>query len=240
MFNKWEKYSYADQRSRIARLRGVAFRIILAITGYILLTNIFFPMILVETNSMQPTINPGDRFIFSAFNMRRVIPAFGKDKDPYARGSIVLLDPTEKKGRTFFMNVMDRLFRFFTAGKLGFSAKKEQLYVKRIIGIPGDEIVMENYIVQVHPADSSYTFTEYEVTGKHYEPDIPQVSALWDESIPFSGSMAKITLGADECFVLSDDRSNTNDSRTWGPVSLSKINGTAIFRYWPPSRINIP
>jgi signal peptidase I len=221
-------------------MRGVVLKMVLTITAYILLTNIFFPMVVVETRSMQPSINPGERFIFSAFNARRVLQVFHRWKDPYERGGIVLVDLTEKEGGTFFMNVIDRIFRFFTAGKLGFSAKKEQLYVKRIIGIPGDEITMINYVIQVHPADSSYSFTEYEVSDKHYQVNIPQVSALWDESIPFSGNMAKITLGQDECFVLSDDRINTNDSRTWGPLSLSKITGVAIFRYWPPARISIP
>jgi signal peptidase I len=61
--------------------------------------------------------------------------------------------------------------------------------------------------------------------------------ALWDTSIPFSGNMDRIILGEDECFVVSDDRSNTNDSRTWGPVSADRITGKAVFRYWPFTRI---
>jgi signal peptidase I len=66
------------------------------------------------------------------------------------------------------------------------------------------------------------------------------VPALWDESLPFSGNMDRIVLGENECFVLSDDRSNTNDSRTWGPVSLDIIVGKALFRYWPLNRIGLP
>jgi signal peptidase I len=66
------------------------------------------------------------------------------------------------------------------------------------------------------------------------------VPALWDESIPFSGNMDSLILGPGECFVISDDRSNTNDSRTWGPIPADLITGKAIFRYWPLTRIGRP
>ena len=64
--------------------------------------------------------------------------------------------------------------------------------------------------------------------------------ALWDSSLPFSGNMDPIILGDNECFVISDDRSNTNDSRTWGPVQINNISGKALFRYWPLNRLGRP
>jgi len=48
--------------------------------------------------------------------------------------------------------------------------------------------------------------------------------------------MERRVLGEDECFVLSDDRSNTNDSRTWGPIPVSSVTGRALLRYWPLTR----
>jgi signal peptidase I len=52
--------------------------------------------------------------------------------------------------------------------------------------------------------------------------------------------MERIVLGEDECFVLSDDRRNTNDSRTWGPIPLDFIAGKALFRYGPLTRLGWP
>jgi signal peptidase I len=49
-----------------------------------------------------------------------------------------------------------------------------------------------------------------------------------------------MVLGEGEYFVLSDDRSNTNDSRTWGAVPIDFIAGKALFRYWPVTRLGRP
>jgi signal peptidase I len=99
---------------------------------------------------------------------------------------------------------------------------------------------MTNFVLRIKPRDESYSFTEFELSEHPYNVTIPQVPALWDESLPFSGNMERIVLGEDECFVLSDDRSNTNDSRTWGPIPVSLIAGKALFRYWPLNRLGLP
>jgi signal peptidase I len=115
--------------------------------------------------------------------------------------------------------------------------KEEHLFVKRVIGLPGDEVLMTNFIIRVKAKESLYSLTEFEVTENDYTPTIPVIPALWDSSLPFSGNMDRIVLGENECFVLSDDRSNTNDSRTWGPVPIKNITGKALLCYWPLSRL---
>jgi signal peptidase I len=99
---------------------------------------------------------------------------------------------------------------------------------------------MTNFVIRVKPAGSSYGLTEFELADRPYDVTIPQIPALWDESLPFSGYMDRIVLGEDECFVLSDDRSNTNDSRTWGAIPLDFIAGKVLFRYWPVTRLGRP
>jgi len=238
MFNKISKYSYADQKQYTKSLWNFIFKIIALIVAYIMITNIFFHIMVMESRSMQPSVNPGDRIVFSAFSLYGILEALSiKNNEPYKRGSIVVVDPGPDDDNPV-VSIMDRVIRFFTIGKVGFPGKANDLFIKRVIGLPGDEITITNYVVKIRPEGSPYTLTEYELSDKIYDISIPQVSTLWDESIPFSGNMDKIILGADECFLLSDDRSNTNDSRTWGPLKLRNIKAKALFRYWPFTRIS--
>jgi signal peptidase I len=241
MFNKWKKYSYADQKTYALRFRILVLKIVLVISGYIILTTAFFPMIVMESASMSPSIQAGDRFVFFAFGARNLAEDFRVFEGlPFKRGDIVTVNLAE--GETGFLHTaVDKLLRFFTAGKAGLRGKQNRVFMKRVIGLPGDEISMVNFVLQVRPAGGSYTYTEYELSEKrHYEIDIPQLPAIWNESIPFSGNMPKRTLGENDCFVLSDDRANTNDSRTWGPVHTRALTGKALFRYWPLSRAGTP
>jgi signal peptidase I len=43
-----------------------------------------------------------------------------------------------------------------------------------------------------------------------------------------------VTLGADEFFLMGDNRNNSRDSRVFGAVGRERIIGQAVFRYWPP------
>jgi signal peptidase I len=150
------------------------------------------------------------------------------------------VDTSQGKRRGIVWPILDTVVRFFTAQQIGLSGRDGNLYVKRVIGLPGDEITITNFIARVKPAGNAYSFTEFELWDRPYSPNIPQVPALWDSSLPFSGSMETIVLGEDECFVLSDDRGNTNDSRTWGSIPVDYITGRALFRYWPLTRIGLP
>jgi signal peptidase I len=194
-------------------------------------------MRVMENDTMAGNLRPGERFVFSSYNIYSLIPGLDSEKAPYRRGSVVLVDMFRKDKPGIFYNLLDGALRFFTFQRIGLLEQKEHLFVKRVIGLPGDEITMTNFVIRVKVKGSVYSLTEFEVTEHDYTPDIPQIPALWDSSLPFSGNMDKIVLGDKECFVLSDDRSNTNDSRTWGPVPVKNIAGKALFRYWPFTRL---
>jgi signal peptidase I len=241
MFEKWRKYSYTDQKNKQHRIRWILLSFLAFYVSYTFLTTFIFSTRVLGSNTMQPNLRSGDRFICSSYIFYSLLPDFMNHSLPIHRGNVVLVDMSLKKKRNMADTLLDGAIRFFTAQRVSFAGRGEQFYMKRVIGLPGDEITMTNYVFRVKPKGGSYTLTEFELWDKPYEVTLPrQVPALWDASIPFSGNIETFILGEDECFVLSDDRSNTNDSRTWGPVPMDYIIGKALFRYWPLTRLGGP
>jgi len=235
MFNRWSQYSYRTQKKNRYKFLRLFIGFLILFIIYNCLTAFFFSVWVVNNSAMQPGLTEGDRIIFNSFNP----PWAVNDDNPYkfSRGSIVLVDMRRENSRNIFLRILDGIVRFFTAQRISIFSHSGQIYIKRVIALPGDEISMHNYVFRVKPAGSSYALTEYELSKEPYYPLVPQVSSLWDESLPFSGSMDTIVLGPDECFVISDDRGNTNDSRSWGPVKPSLIKARAILRFWPLNKI---
>jgi len=229
---------YADQKTQRYRSRWVVLGVLALIVLYVSFTSLFFSMRVLENDTMTPNLRKGERFIFFSYGFYSLIPGLDLEKGPMPlrRGNVVLLDMFREKPLGIFYIVLDGIARFFTAQRVSLLDREEHLFVKRVIGLPGDEISMTNFVIRVKAKGSAYSLTEFEVTEVDYTPNIPNIPALWDSSLPFSGNMESLVLGDDECFVLSDDRSNTNDSRTWGPVPLSNVSGRALFRYWPFTR----
>jgi len=92
-------------------------------------------------------------------------------------------------------------------------------YIKRVIGLPGDAIEVDNGTV----------FVNGKALQEDYVPD-----EYRDRM-----SMSPYTVGADEYFVLGDHRSSSNDSRSWGAVPRHYIYGKAVFVYWPLNKLGL-
>jgi signal peptidase I len=92
-------------------------------------------------------------------------------------------------------------------------------YIKRVIGLPGDEIsIREGQVL---------------VNGKPLrEPYVPP-SYVDDQSY------AAVHVEPNHYFVLGDHRSSSNDSREWGTVDRQFVYGKAVFVYWPLSQVGL-
>jgi signal peptidase I len=94
-------------------------------------------------------------------------------------------------------------------------------YIKRVIGMPGDIVLIEHgtVIVNGKPLD---------------EPYVP------DEMRDLLTANPKTTyLKPDEYYVMGDHRNSSNDSRSWGTVRRGYIYGKAVFVYWPLDRLGL-
>jgi signal peptidase I len=101
--------------------------------------------------------------------------------------------------------------------------------IKRIIGLPGDTVSLENGAVYINgkPLDEPYV---RRVNGVA-EPSQPFDNGLpWALQVPFK-------VPADSYFVMGDNRTDSGDSREFGPVRRDQFVGRAFARYWPPGRI---
>jgi len=85
-----------------------------------------------------------------------------------------------------------------------------QDYIKRIIGLPGDNVQVQDGKVSVNN----------QVLTENYISAPPDYQGAW-------------TVPADSLFVLGDNRNSSSDSHSWGYVPESYVVGRAIFIYWP-------
>jgi signal peptidase I len=94
-----------------------------------------------------------------------------------------------------------------------------QDYIKRIIGIPGDHVQVNN--------DGAVFVNDVQLD----EPFIDDATNPYDPT--------DIKLGPNQYFVLGDNRGDSSDSRAWGPVPRQNIIGKAWVVYWPLSNFHV-
>ena len=90
--------------------------------------------------------------------------------------------------------------------------EEDEYLIKRVIGLPGETVEYKN--------DKLY------IDGKYVKEDFKH-----KETFDFS-----TTLGKDEYFIMGDNRTNSTDSRVFGPISRDKIMGKTSLTILPISR----
>lgn len=115
-------------------------------------------------------------------------------------------------------------------------ATEGQEYVKRVIGMPGDTVEFKNDHVYVNgkEIEEPYISTYQKTVGTR----VQNINAKnWTfKSLATDNQWAKdtsaIRVPSDKYFVLGDHRSVSNDSRYWGFVDKSKIQGVVKVPFW--------
>jgi signal peptidase I len=188
-------------RSFFGELPGL---ILVALVLALLIKTFLVQAFFIPSESMVPTLEVGDRVL-----VNKLVYDFG---EPQRFDVIVFEHPTaQEPDRGFF----GAFWHWLTEG-LGFAAAQDQDFIKRVIGLPGDEIELRTGAVFIN--------------GERLdEPEnvLSDIDDFGPETVP-----------ADHVFVMGDNRANSRDSRTaFGPIPYDKIVGKAFVLLWPPSRL---
>lgn len=92
-------------------------------------------------------------------------------------------------------------------------------FIKRIIGLPEETVMIKRGVVTIKNDKNPEGFVLEE----------PYIKAKSDTSIT-------MTLSKDQYFVMGDNRAQSFDSRSWGPLSEDYIVGKAFIRLLPPTK----
>ncbi len=157
----------------------------------------------VDGPSMQSTLQNNDRLI--VWKVPRTIARItGHDYIP-KRGDVII---------------------FVESGLMEYGSSDTKQLIKRVVGLPGDRVVIKSGIITI--------FNKQHPNG--FNPD---------ESIPFGQIIpeitdvrdADITLSASQIYVCGDNRPNSLDSRTFGPIEAHQIVGKLSIRLLPLNQI---
>jgi len=94
-------------------------------------------------------------------------------------------------------------------------------YIKRVIGLPGEKVVIKN----------SQVFVNDKLINENY---ISAATNLWHEGYVKEGE--PLIVPKNYIFVMGDNRPRSSDSREFGPVTIDSIIGQVFYRYYPANK----
>lgn len=235
--------SYTVQKKRREQFFGTLLILFLVYLGYQILTASFLRTIRYDSKAMQPTLAPGTSVLVSPLALGQAhlpLLPFGLPgwRAP-ERGELVLLVPPYHQPASPWISFADEAVRFFTFQFVSLDAASRAAWdgpytLRRVIGLPGDTVRIENLSATVKPKGEAYFLSEYELSKRPYSLVDDGLPPGWRSTFPGGQTRTEIVLGEDEYFVLADHRGVGGDSRTWGPVKRSAIQGSVLMKYWPP------
>lgn len=169
----------------------------------ILLTMFVFQSYQVDGPSMQETLHNNDRLI--VWKLPRTWARITGNQYVPKRGDIIIFSQSN-------------------LSQYGDSADSKQL-VKRVIGLPGDHVVVKDGAITVYNKEHPDGF----------QPDATLPYGK-DGAISTTSDNVDVTLKDDQLFVAGDNRNNSLDSRIFGPISTDQVIGKLVVRILPLSQ----
>jgi len=164
----------------------------------LLLIAFVFQSYAVDGPSMQNTLHNNDRLI--VWKVPRTWARITHHQYVPKRGDIII---------------------FQQSGLAEFGQADSRQLVKRVIGLPGDHIVVKNGKITVYNAEHPNGF----------DPDT--TLPYGKKGMPFTSGNIDITLGSSQLFVCGDNRPDSLDSRSFGPINTNQVIGKLVARILP-------
>jgi signal peptidase I len=156
----------------------------------------------VPTPSMERTVLTGDHVVVNKFVFGpRAFPAADRwlPRRPVRRGDVIVFKFPEDPRRDF---------------------------VKRAVGLPGDEVEIRDKVVRINGRRES------EPRAMHSDGRIVPDDSGLPEALRRRDQVHPFRVPENAIFALGDNRDNSYDSRFWGPVPSGNLKGRPLFVYW--------
>jgi len=131
------------------------------------------------------------------------------------------MEPNFQDGNYLVVDIVSYRFEDPSRGDVvvfHYPGNRDLFYIKRIIGVPGDNIDI---------SEGGIFINGNEIDERYLEGDV-----LTD-----AFTKSEFILGSDQYFVMGDNRPASFDSRSWGPLEREDIVGVVKFRVWPPFEV---
>lgn len=163
----------------------------------------------IPSGSMRPTLIEGDRIF-----VERVSRFFTSPK----RGDIMVFYPPSEQLSKTPEAIFERLTGFVC---------KDVAYIKRVIGLPGDKILIRPN------ADGKYSvYVNGQKLKETYILDDYDYTPCTEKRL-----CGPMTVPENKYFMMGDNRGNSEDSRFWGFLPRERFIGRAVFLFWPVNRL---
>lgn len=137
------------------------------------------------------------------------------------------MDPTFESGEYLIVDQLSNKLEEPVRGQVvifKYPKDETKYFIKRVIGLPGETIIIDGTTVTIKNKErpQGFTLTEPYIDLRNEK----------EENV-------NITLKDGQYFVLGDNRRQSSDSRAWGTLPRDNIIGTPFVRLFPFSKISI-
>ena len=168
---------------------------------------------IVRQRSMYPTLQENQRLVLNrTFRFGNSLPKKGQIITFEApTRSYEAWEVDQSNPVAIYNNEPQGIFNKFVYHVLELTKRS---YIKRVIGLPGDHVKIENGSVYING----------ELLEEEYlQPDVVTESEIFNDFIVPEGYV----------FAMGDNRTKSTDCRSFGCIPADKIEGIVIFRFWP-------
>ena|SRR3990167_6094973 len=187
-----------DESRLVSILKFFVSWIVVPLVIVFLFQALVFQAFYVSGQSMEPTFQDGDYLVISKIGVssKKFRTVFNKKaKLNYKRGDVLIFNPP---------------------------ISVKTYYIKRLIGLPGERVVIKDGKITIYNKENPAGFT---------------LNEPYDKTAITTGDL-DITVDADKLFVLGDNRepNGSFDSRAWGQLPQNMVNGRVVIRLLPLHR----